>query len=250
MQPPTTFFPKNTPLFSFADMLSLIFDEDDLPPHHERNIPSHNVLANFLIGASVSLLASCLSSLGVNLQASALKAKREANLVLEDTDDEVSIDTSNLASEQRNTDKYGATSSFSHETSLPIPEGDESYFDGGMGLRGRKVEQPAAAEGRDRESSTTSTRSFVSWFSLESFRSGKSWRFGRHSKESWRDFFAKWQWHLGMRAVTRILLWPLWKPFRLCRVQYVFDLPTIWVRRCAGFCVGISHYVWVQSSCP
>ncbi|KAJ8326394.1 hypothetical protein O5D80_005145 [Batrachochytrium dendrobatidis] len=40
-------------------------------------------LANFLIGASVALLSACLSSLGVNLQALALKAQREINLVAE-----------------------------------------------------------------------------------------------------------------------------------------------------------------------
>eukprot|EP00842_Homolaphlyctis_polyrhiza_P000024 jgi/Hompol1/1021/HPOL_004420-RA len=38
---------------------------------------------NFVIGASVALLSACLSSLGVNLQASALKAQRELNMLAE-----------------------------------------------------------------------------------------------------------------------------------------------------------------------
>ncbi|KAH6574850.1 hypothetical protein BASA61_010333 [Batrachochytrium salamandrivorans] len=40
-------------------------------------------LPNFLIGASVALVSACLSSLGVNLQALALKAERELNLFAE-----------------------------------------------------------------------------------------------------------------------------------------------------------------------
>ncbi|KAJ3048985.1 hypothetical protein HK097_009998, partial [Rhizophlyctis rosea] len=39
--------------------------------------PHFTVFQKFLIGASVSLLASCLSSLGVNLQAAALRAERQ-----------------------------------------------------------------------------------------------------------------------------------------------------------------------------
>ncbi|KND00970.1 uncharacterized protein SPPG_04069 [Spizellomyces punctatus DAOM BR117] len=176
--------------------------DQDGSDHHQRDYHTRDVLANFIIGASVSLISSCLSSLGVNLQASALKAQRERNLALDESDEDVPVDPPGYIAEQRNGDKYGSITSHNHDTSLAPSEPEGASFVCDQRSRGRKPESVAEYEQsstvRERDPSSTSSRSFKSWFSLDSYKTSKSsWKLSRYNTDTWREFLNKWQWYMG-----------------------------------------------------
>ncbi|KAI8915016.1 hypothetical protein DFJ77DRAFT_464317 [Powellomyces hirtus] len=151
-------------------------------PFHQ-NVQTTNVLANFLIGASVSLVASCLSSLGVNMQASSLKHNREQNLVVNDT---AGVSSPVLTADNRQ--KYGTVPT----EPLPISPIESSAERGGTSkLDG--VPKPEVIAPR------TSTASLDGASDSSRLSSGpiNRLRGAMGDTETWTQLWRKWQWHLG-----------------------------------------------------
>ncbi|RKO92567.1 hypothetical protein BDK51DRAFT_37950 [Blyttiomyces helicus] len=78
--------------FKWGEAVEMHYYCADLIADEPTPRQTSNVLANFLVGAAISLRASCLSSLGVNKQAFGLRAQRERNRCKEDEDDEDELD--------------------------------------------------------------------------------------------------------------------------------------------------------------
>ncbi|KAI9105463.1 hypothetical protein DFS34DRAFT_599475 [Phlyctochytrium arcticum] len=147
---------------------------DDPDTYYPRVHPTRNVLANFIIGASVSLVASCLSSLGVNLQAAALRAQRERNLAEEreaGEEDLASSDEDDPSSPTRLAER-GRPNPHTYGTLGGSPNGT-SRNNSAQSSRGETLPSPplsSAAVMRVQE------------------------KLGRNT---WRDLFERWQWHIG-----------------------------------------------------
>ncbi|KAJ3150094.1 hypothetical protein HDU86_006717 [Geranomyces michiganensis] len=189
-----------------------------------------NVLANFLIGASVSLIASGLSSLGVNMQAAALKLNREHNLVAAQIgDDDASSDRVSCATEsllqhqQQHVGAGGGGGGGGGGKLLFGPDGvpvlsakddgyqqnaqqdededeDSNNDNAGSGRRQRPLppqqyqqqQYGTGAKSKGQSASASTTGVATTRLSM-----GMGQRDNADERETWLQLWRKWQWHLG-----------------------------------------------------
>ncbi|KAJ3019179.1 hypothetical protein HKX48_002313 [Thoreauomyces humboldtii] len=141
-----------------------------------QNTSTQDVLFNFTIGASVSLVASALSSLGVNLQAASLRRSREQNLLVGEIDglsfsiDDEDDDVAGRSYGQRGAGKAGPSS--------PVESSAE---------RGGKAFGDNVGVGGGGAGGSSSSRS--------SAKGGMAAAAGRRQRfiKKWQ----RWQWHVG-----------------------------------------------------
>ncbi|KAI8816329.1 uncharacterized protein EV422DRAFT_546313 [Fimicolochytrium jonesii] len=175
------------------------WDPLDLPPY-QRSLQTTNVLTNFLIGASVSLIASCLSSLGLNMQASALKFQRDRNTAVADASF-VSEGSGGWGSANTSLDAgYGALGG-DHAVGLggasaasPV---DSSAERGNTGLLAVKSSRAGERNKAATATATGSSSSASSASSSSSFATTLRAAKKRIQTQTWREFWHSWQWHIG-----------------------------------------------------
>ncbi|KAJ3181734.1 hypothetical protein HDU87_000752 [Geranomyces variabilis] len=180
---------------------------DDDAPYHYQNLQTTNVLANFLIGASVSLAASGLSSLGVNMQAAALKLNREQNLVasqIGDDDahsDRVACATASLHGgqpQQHPHNEGGKTLLFGPDGVVPVlpKEGEEREE---QEQQQQQDDHQQGAKAQQTLGSSASATTAIAHQSHARQRQRLTMRgaTGGPQRETWMQLWRKWQWHLG-----------------------------------------------------
>ncbi|KAI9013258.1 hypothetical protein BC832DRAFT_287571 [Gaertneriomyces semiglobifer] len=167
---------------------SILADQPD------REYQTTNVLGNFLIGASVSLVASCLSSLGVNLQASALQ--RNSHTTRSSSKDDVG----EWEDEHVHHSGYGAISNEESSFASTSARAESPTRTEGT-IRERRISsQPASSvpTSRQKAPSTTDdndeTDGFPEvWIDEIATKLSKS---GGWSKDGLKGTLMKWQWYL------------------------------------------------------
>ncbi|KAJ3148902.1 hypothetical protein HDU89_004483 [Geranomyces variabilis] len=173
---------------------------DDDSPYHYQNLQTTNVLANFLIGASVSLAASGLSSLGVNMQAAALKLNREQNLV-----------ASQIGEDDAHSDRVACATASLHDGQQQQQQQQHAHNEGAKTLFGPDGVVPVLpkdGEEREEEDNEPKARNQASAASTSATATANDVN-ARHrqrgamrvsdgpQRETWMQLWRKWQWHLG-----------------------------------------------------